>query len=111
MTPVLKNIRRLLAAKDYAGLEALLAGAAVSELAALWPELEPMERLVAFKVMDAPRALELYEALPFDHRYFLLCGFPLQSIAPVIAALPPAGRRPFVQLPRDYYDRMFRGLL
>lgn len=105
------QVSRLLEAKDYAGLESALAGAPLADVAQLWSQLEPMQKLVCFKVMDAPRALELYEALSFDDQYFLLCGFPLQSIAPVLQGLTPAQRRSFVSLPRDFYDRMFRRLV
>ncbi len=104
-------LSRLIGAKDYAGLESSLASAALADVAQLWTQLEPMQKLVCFKVMDAPRALELYDALSFNEQYFLLCGFPLQSIAPVLEGLSPMERRVFVQLPRDFYDRMFRRLI
>ena len=70
-----------------------------------------MQKLVVFKLLDAPRALELYGTLPFREKYFLLMGFPLNSIAPVLEGLSAAQRRHFVQLPRQSYDRMFRQLI
>jgi len=100
----------VLSLDDYAALEKSLAEADLAELAASWSALAPMRKLVAFKLLDAPRALELYEKLPFAERYFLLCGFPLQSIAPILEKLSPLERRLFVQLPRGFYDRMFRML-
>jgi Mg/Co/Ni transporter MgtE len=105
------GLSRLIAEKDYAALEELLAAAPLADTAQLWTQLEPMQKLVCFKVMDAPRAFELYEAVSFNEQYFLLCGFPLQSIAPVLEGLTPIQRRVFVQLPRDFYDRMFRILV
>lgn len=106
-----ESLRTLLRARDYAALEPELAAAALPALAKAWPALEPMEKLVAFKLLGAARALELYALLPFAERYFLLGGFPLQSIAPVLEGLGPLERRRFVQLPRDFYDQMFRRLV
>ena len=107
---MLSDVKKLLAAKEYAGLERLLSEAPAAGAASLWPGLSPMERLVAFKLLDAAKAMEVFEALPFDDRYFVLCGFPLQSIAPVLEDLTPVQRRPFVQLPRALEERMFRRL-
>lgn len=106
-----KAIRAGLAGRDYGRLETLMAAANLAELALLWPALAPLEKLVLFKLLDAPRALEFYARLPFNEKYFLLCGFPLQAVAPVLEGLPPAERRRFVQLPREFYDRMFRQLV
>lgn len=103
-----RSLSELVEARDYAGLEERLAAMKTAELAAAWPPLTAMQRLVCFKLLDAARALELYEALPFREKYELLCGFPLQSIAPVLEPLSLAERRRFVALPRDFYERMFR---
>jgi Mg/Co/Ni transporter MgtE len=104
------KIEALLRAKDYAALEKQLSALPLKELAAAWPRLGRLDKLVVFKLLDAPRALELYGLLPFDEKYYLLCGFPLQSIAPVLEDLALAQRRHFVQLPRESYDVMFRQL-
>ena len=106
-----RRLKELLEARDYASLEPELGGCPLPALAAAWPKLSPMQKLVAFKLLDAPRALELYGLLVFEDRYHLLCGFPHQSIAPVLEALPPSERRRFVQLPRDSYDAMYRRLI
>jgi Mg/Co/Ni transporter MgtE len=102
--------RRLLEQRAYAEIRRKLAAAGTPELAAAWAELTPLQRLTLFKLLDAARALEFYEALPFADRYFLLGGFPLQAIAPVLEDLEPSARRLFVQLPRGSWERMFRGL-
>lgn len=96
---------------DYAALKALATAADRAELVEVWDKLKPMDKLVVFKLMSAPAALEFYDRLSFREKYFLLCGFPLASIAPVLEAAGPAERRLFVQLPREFYDRMFRRLL
>lgn len=100
----------LLEKRSYAEVRRKLAAAGNGELREAWSGLPPLRRLTLFKLMDAARALEFYESLPFDERYFLLGGFPLQSIAPVLEGLDPSTRRLFVQLPRGCWERMFRGL-
>lgn len=107
---VFSRIEGLLRGSEYAGLAGLLAGTELAQLAAVWTRLPPLGRLAAFKLLDAPRAMELYRRLPFKEKYHLLCGFPLSSIAPILEGLPPARRRLFVSLPRQCYDRMFRQL-
>ena len=103
-----KSFRKLLQAADYARLSLALRDADLRALAGAWARFAPLEKLVLFKLLDPPRALEFYARLAFRDRYDLLCGFPLNSIAPVLEDLPPAQRRPFKQLPRECYDRMFR---
>src|SRR5438128_484739 len=104
-------LERLLQEQDYAELEDLMAKVSLDELSVLWPQFKPMEKLVLFKLMDAPRALDFYTQSTFKEKYFLLCGFPLNAIAPILEDLKPAQRRHFVQLPREFYDRMFRQLV
>ena len=106
-----KSLQALLAAREYAVLEEELAQAPLAPLAKLWKTLEPLAQLTAFKLLDAPRALEFYGLLSFKEKYLLLCGFPLQSIAPSLEGLTISERRRFVQLPREFYDRMFRQLV
>ena len=101
----------LLRAGDYVGLEAALIAADLGVLARSWCKLSVMDRLVCFKLLDATRALEFYGRLDFERRYEILCAFPLQSIAPVLEPLGVVERTRFVQLPREFYDRMFRQLL
>jgi len=67
-----------------------------------------MSKLVLFKLMDANRAMAFYASLPMKEKYYLLCGFPLSAIAPILEDLEPSRRRVFTQLPREFYDRMFK---
>src|SRR5689334_5419950 len=84
---------KLLETKDYAGLEQLMIDADLEHLAGIWPKFKPMEKLILFKLLDAARAMEFYGMLPFKEKYYLLCGFPLNSIAPVLENLDAAERR------------------
>lgn len=102
--------RGLLEKRAYAEIRRKLAAVGTPELRAAWAGLSPLQKLTLFKLLDASRAMEFYDSLPFAERYFLLGGFPLQSIAPVLEDLEPSARRLFVQLPRGDWERMFRGL-
>jgi len=104
------RVSDLIHAGAYAELRARLAAADRGELARSWPRLEPLHKLVAFKLLAAAGALDFYRRLPYREKYFLLCGFPLGSIAPVLENAPPGARRLFVRLPVRFYERMFREL-
>ena len=58
-------LEALLSRKDYGGLRRALGKAEREALAEVWPRFRPLERLVLFKLMDAPAALEFYRELPF----------------------------------------------
>lgn len=101
----------MLKAGAYGELKALLLGADLDGLRESWPKFEPLGKLVLFKLLEAPRAAQLYLGLDFSERYFLFCGLPLAAIAPVLERLLPAERRLFVQLPQDFERRMASALL
>ena len=86
-------------------------GADLAALARSWPRLDSLRKLLLFKLLAAPRALELYGRLPFREKYFLFCGFPISVIAPILEDAPPALRRAFVQLPAKFGDLMRQDLL
>ncbi len=92
-------------------LRAWLAAADLAVLACSWPRLDSLRKLLLFKLLAAPRALELYGRLPFREKYFLFCGFPISVIAPILEDAPPALRRAFVQLPAKFGDLMRQDLL
>ncbi|HAH07238.1 MAG TPA: hypothetical protein DCM05_12070 [Elusimicrobia bacterium] len=103
--------RKLISAKRYARLSATLARAKAEEMALSWTRLKPLEKLVLFKLMDAEPALALYQALPFEEKYFLLLGHPTDSVAPMIEGLSPGVRRLFCRKPSGFYDRMLKLLV
>ena len=105
------RLESLLKGSAYPELEQIIASSDLDELALIWPQFGAMNKLVLFKLMDAPRAIEFYEMLPLKEKYYLLCGFPLQSIAPVLEGISPAQRRLFVSLPKEFYNRMFQQLV
>lgn len=105
---MLEDCRRLLERSDYAGLKANLGSCDLSSLVSDWAALKPMEKLVLFKLMEPARAMELYGGLDFDDKYFLLNGFSLESISPVLERLSDRERSLFSPMPAACYDRMLR---
>ncbi|MDD5658077.1 MAG: hypothetical protein PHF00_12575 [Elusimicrobia bacterium] len=104
------RVAELAGAGAYGELRAFLRGADLALLARGWRRLEPLHKLVAFKLMSAAAALELFARLPYEERYFLYCGLPAASIAPILERAAPAERRLFVQLPAPLQRRMFESL-
>jgi hypothetical protein len=107
----LRIIHLLLRGKRYAELGKLLAGMDLKALGLVWEGLSPIDKLVVFKLLDASRAMDFYGMVPFKEKYYLLCGFPLNVIAPVLEGLEVSQRRLFLQLPQKFYDRMFRQIV
>lgn len=102
-----ESLKALLKAGRYAELKASLKELGLKDLAAAWPALAPMEKAVAFKLLDPKPALDFYSRLPFVEKYFLLCAFDPNSIAPVLENLSPAERSLFHRLPEECYNVMF----
>lgn len=93
------SITDLLKAKEYRRLKVLLRTARKDDLAQEWSVLPPLDKLIVFKLMDAGVVLDFYDGLPLQDRYFLLSGFSLNAIAPILEDAPPEVRRLFVALP------------
>jgi Mg/Co/Ni transporter MgtE len=104
------HISRLVSAGAYAELRDRLRGADLARLARSWPRLKPLHKLVAFKLMNAAAAADFFALLPGAERYFLCCGFPAASIAPILENAAPPERRLFVQLPAPLRKRLLAGL-
>lgn len=101
----------LIKRRAYSSLKDRLGCEENGSLAQAWPALAPMEKLIIFKLMEPGRALEFFAVLPFEEKYFLYCGAPLETIAPVLEDLRAPERRLFHQLPRGFAEKMFRSLL
>ncbi len=91
-------------------LKARLSASGTAEAAAAWKDLRPIEKLAAFKLLESPRAMALYQSLEFGERYFLFLGFSYQAIAPVLESLDPGQRRLFLRMGARDYETMLAGL-
>jgi len=103
-----KDYRRKLSHADYKEIKSSLEVGDLTELLEAWRFFRPMERLLLFKLMEPRRALDFYSQLEFNERYFLLCAYEPNSIAPVLEKLSPQNRALFKPLPAVYYDRMLK---
>ncbi len=94
--------------RDFASLKRSLARASSSTLARDWPALAPMDKLAIFKLLDEAPLLDLFANLPFEEQYFLLGGFEMGSIAPLLSGLPAKERALFRDSPRSLYGRLIK---
>lgn len=92
--PIVESLSR----GDYSGVKAALA-ADPAPLRRAWPALEPLQRSAAFKLLGPAEALAFYRECSAEDRYFLLGGFDLGAIAPLLEALPASRRALFHRLP------------
>jgi Mg/Co/Ni transporter MgtE len=104
------QLRRLLDRCAYEEVRDLLAESELELLATQWSDFKPLDKLTLFKLLAPARAFEFFSGMDVSNKYFLLCAFELESIAPVLEKLAPAERSLFVKLPAAYYDRMLHQL-
>ncbi|MFH2203166.1 MAG: hypothetical protein ABIJ96_08645 [Elusimicrobiota bacterium] len=102
------RFRRLIAGEDFAVLGREVGRCGLERLADAWREFRPIEKLILFKLMEPKRAFAFYARLDFDGKYFLLCAFDRNTIAPVLDKASRPVRALFKTLPASYYDRMLR---
>ncbi|MBI5625172.1 MAG: hypothetical protein HY924_15450 [Elusimicrobia bacterium] len=105
------RVRALLRAGDYSGLRRALEAGRPEDLAELLPGLAPLEKLACFKLMRPEAAAVVFSRLPFSERYFFLCGFPQQSMAPLLEGLSGWQRSLFHASPPALFDRMLDEML
>ncbi len=101
------ELRKLLQDEDYERLKTALVGVNCAFLLEVWSGLKSLEKLILFKLLELEPAMGFYSKLSFDEKYFLLCAFDVNSIAPVLEKLSPKQRALFVTLPDPCYDKMF----
>ena len=104
------TIRRLLKDRECRSLKDMLSRAEAEKLAALWPELEPMEKLACYKLLASEKAWALFQRLSFEDRYFLFSGFPLECISPILEELTEEEKRIFSPHDAGLYERMLSAI-
>ena len=100
-----------MSAARYAELKTHLEGESVNNIAADWQKLKPLEKLIAFKLLSANKALEVYDLVGYAEKYFLFCGLGRETIAPILEPLSNMDRGLFIELPKNFSDKMMRALL
>lgn len=102
-----REARALFRAGRFGPLKEMLAAAVPDALAAQWPEADPFERIVFFKLLPPERAERLFDLLPAEQGMFLLGAVERGALGPVLEAVPPAeADRLFHVLPRETVRRM-----
>ena len=101
-------IRALLKKRRYQTLKDFLSTTSAGDIAALWMPLEPMEKLAAFKLLDGAKAMALYGRLSFEERYFLFCGFPLETLAPILEDMSEKDKKIFRRPSPKLYQKMLQ---
>lgn len=62
-------------------------------LARAWPRLRPVERVAAFRALDARGAKALYARLPAEGRWLAYLGEVSEGAAPLLEGAPRSGAR------------------
>lgn len=102
----METLVSLIASGRYLDLKRLLEKYSATSLLSEWENLKPLERLVVFKLLTLPKALEFYAQVDDSEKYFLFCGLDPQSIAPVLENLSDRERGLFVEIPKNFADDM-----
>lgn len=99
----------LLGRRAFAELKAVLGRFDLGSLAAVWGNFPVLERMILFKLLEAPRAAELWRLVSFEERYLLLMAQPREALGPELEAA--GGKGLFHELPRAEAGRMTRELI
>lgn len=104
-------LKELLSRRAYGELKARLGVLDLGELAARWGRFSVPDRLVIFKLLDAPRAEDFWRRISFEDRYFLLMALPTESLGPALDHAEAGKRRLFHELPRPVAEKMTREMI
>ncbi len=104
------KIKSFLKSSRYAELKAFLESSSTKTLATGWRDLNPMQKLIVFKLLPLNKTIELYDLVDYSEKYFLFCGLGQETIAPVLESLSDRDVSLFVEPPKNFRDRMFRAL-
>ncbi len=107
----METLSSLTTSARYSDLKRLLERYSTSSLISEWKSLKPLERLVVFKLLALPKALEFYAQVDDSEKYFLFCGLGTQPIAPVLENLSDRERGLFVEIPKNIADDMLAALM
>ncbi len=86
-------LRSAAARRDLTGFARAARAAGPEGLAAAWPRLRPLERVAAFRALDARAAAALFAALPPDGKWLAYLGAVSEGAAPLMEGAAPAAAR------------------
>ncbi len=102
-SPLPMELRRGLAAKEYANLKRILHGTASADLAKAWGGFAPFERIVLFKLLPIDRAESFFDELDLPAQAQLLSTLERGALGPVLDEAPSSL---FHTLPPSTVNRM-----
>jgi magnesium transporter len=104
----LPEIKELLQKKDFNGLKAFLKDVHSMDLAEGWRYLEPINKIIVFKLLSAKKAVELFENLTFSERSHILNNLNSEEVAQVLNDMAPDDRADlFKELPKKVSKKFF----
>jgi hypothetical protein len=86
-------LRSAVSRRDLRGLSRASRAAGPDALVRVWPRLRPLERVAAFRALDASAAAGLFAALPADGKWLAYLAEISEGAAPLLEGARPADAR------------------
>jgi magnesium transporter len=104
----LPEIKELVLKKDFEALKAFLKNINSMDLAEGWRHLEPMEKIIVFKLLGTKKALEVFENLRLNEQTYILNNLDNIEVAQIINEMAPDERADlFKELPPKIFKKLF----
>jgi len=92
MEDFVQTVKSLLEAQKWQSLKALLAPKNPVDLASVFSEFTPAERVVLFRLLEKQEAVEVFESLPFEDQQELLGSFKQEQLREIVEHMSPDDR-------------------
>ena len=104
----LPEIKELINKKDFNGLKDFLKNIHSIDLAEGWRHLEPVEKIIVFKLLGTKKAVEVFEDLRFIEQNYVLNNLDNTEVAQIINVMAPDERADlFKELPDKIVKKLF----
>ncbi len=107
MEEFVQSVKDLLEAHQWQELKALLAPKNPNDLAHLFAEFAPPERVVLFRLLEKQEAVEVFEHLPLEEQQELLGSFKQEQLREIVEHMSPDDRASLLdELPAKVAKRL-----
>lgn len=104
----LPEIKELILKKDFNGLKASLKNIHSIDLAEGWKYLEPVDKIIVFKLLGIKKSVEVFENLKFPEQTHILNNLDNTQVAQIINEMAPDERADlFKELPEKVFKKFF----
>ena len=86
-------VRAAVSRRDLRALAAAARAAGPETVVRAWPDLKPLERVAAFRALDARAAAAAFAALPADGKWLAYLGEVSEGAAPLLEGARPGAAR------------------